>query len=199
METIITESLARAMSYRQYRESVQQSTSEKNAPALYAQGLLHYTQLNEVRMNRLDKTLEVPAEVENVFQNLSKNYTWLVLTEGWCGDAAQLVPVFDKISQVSDKISLKIVLRDGEPELMDLFLTAGSRSIPKLIVIAGEKVVGDWGPRPAGATQLIMRHKAEKGVIDEEAKTALQLWYLKDKGLSSMRELADLMLAIDAV
>jgi hypothetical protein len=28
---------------------------------------------------------------------LKNDYIWLVISEGWCGDAAQLNPVFDKM------------------------------------------------------------------------------------------------------
>jgi hypothetical protein len=71
----------------------------------------------------------------------------------------------------------------------------GSRSIPKLIVLEKNtlEVLGDFGPRPQGAKQLILDYKAEHGFIDETAKTNLQLWYLHDKGLSTQKEIMDLM------
>jgi thioredoxin-like negative regulator of GroEL len=46
----------------------------------------------------------------------------MVISEGWCGDGAQLIPVFDKMVAESDgKIDMKIVLRDENEELMNLF------------------------------------------------------------------------------
>jgi hypothetical protein len=54
-----------------------------------------------------------------------------------------------------------------------------------------------WGPRPEGATNLIKSYKEQYGVVDETAKTELQLWYLHDKGLSTMQELTNLMMHIE--
>ena len=95
----------------------------------------------------------------------------------------------------NDLIDLRIVLRDENSELMDGFLTNGSRSIPKLILVNPEDntVLGSWGPRPAGATQLVKDYKAKYGVINQEAKTELQKWYLHDKGIRTMLEIADLL------
>ena len=96
---------------------------------------------------------------------------------------------------VSDKIDLKIVLRDDNPSLMDLFLTHGTRSIPKLIMIDAEnfELINDFGPRPQGAKQLILDYKSAHGVIDETAKIELQKWYLQDKGVGIQEEIVGLL------
>jgi len=54
-------------------------------------------------------------------------------------------------------------------------------------------VIGDFGPRPTGAKQLILDYKKEHGVIDETAKTELQLWYLHDKGVSTQNEIMEVL------
>jgi hypothetical protein len=95
----------------------------------------------------------------------------------------------------SGKIEFKIVLRDENDELMKLFLTNKKKSIPVMVVVDKEtgSVLGKWGPRPKGATDLITDYKKEFGVIDETAKTNLQLWYLHDKGISTQEEIINLM------
>jgi hypothetical protein len=50
-------------------------------------------------------------------------------------------------------------------------------------------VLGDFGPRPNGAKQLILDYKATHGVVDETAKVELQKWYLHDKGVSIQNEI----------
>ena len=119
----------------------------------------------------------------------------LVISEGWCGDAAQILPVIHKMAETTDKLNLQIVLRDDNPELMDAYLTNGSRSIPKLILLDKETLepINNWGPRPAEAAKLIADFKEKHGVINEEAKTELQKWYLHDKGLSTMQEIVGLL------
>lgn len=196
MKTIIQNSLANSHTYSEYRTLVSALLKEeKSTGNEQSEDLTHYSQLNETRMNRLDKTIKVTEENNQKLQNLDKEYLWLVISEGWCGDAAQIVPVIHKMAELSNKIELKIVLRDENEALMNLFLTNGSKSIPKLIIIdkATSEVVGDFGPRPTGAKQLILDYKKEHGVIDETAKTELQLWYLHDKGVSTQNEIMEVL------
>jgi hypothetical protein len=145
-------------------------------------------------MNRLEKTIDVLPEIKIKLQNLEKKYIWLVLSEGWCGDAAQIVPVIHKMAELTDKIELKIALRDDNDALMQHFLTNGGKAIPKLIVLDAEnfEVLADWGPRPHGAKQLIIDYKATHGVVDETAKIELQKWYLHDKGVSIQQEIMEM-------
>lgn len=196
MKTIIQNSLANSHTYSEYRTLVSALLKEEKPTGNeQSEDLTHYSQLNETRMNRLDKTIKVTEENNQKLQNLDKEYLWLVISEGWCGDAAQIVPVIHKMAELSNKIELKIVLRDENEALMNLFLTNGSKSIPKLIIIdkATSEVVGDFGPRPTGAKQLILDYKKEHGVIDETAKTELQLWYLHDKGVSTQNEIMEVL------
>jgi len=88
-----------------------------------------------------------------------------------------------------------LVFRDENEGLMNLFLTNGSKSIPKLVVLDAEtsEVRASWGPRPRGAADFIKSYKSQYGVIDETAKTELHLWYTHDKGISTQTELIELM------
>jgi hypothetical protein len=196
MKSIIAKSLFNSYSYLEYRKLVTDLLLEgKSTGNEQSEDLTHYTTLNETRMNRLDKTLSVPSVIAKELKKLKKNYIWLVISEGWCGDAAQLLPIFNKMALESQKIDLRIVLRDQNEALMNLFLTNNGKAIPKLIVIDQEtgSVIDSWGPRPQGATDLILDYKKRFGSIDETAKTELQLWYLRDKGLSTQLELITLM------
>jgi hypothetical protein len=196
MNSIINKSLENSFSYQEYRKFVSDLAKEdKTTGHEQREDLIHYTQLNEARLHRLDKTIQVIDEVKLFFQQLTKEYTWLVLSESWCGDAAQILPIINKMAEVTDKIDLRIVLRDDNEDLMNLFLTNGTKSIPKLIIVANEtkEVINDFGPRPIDAKQLILDYKAEHGVIDETAKIELQKWYLQDKGISTQKEIMALM------
>jgi len=196
MNSIIEKSLKDSFSYQEYRDFVTDLAKEdKTTGHEQREDLIHYTQLNEARLHRLDKTIQVVDEVKTVLQNLSKEYTWLVISESWCGDAAQILPVINKMAEVSDKIDLRIVLRDDNEDLMNMFLTNGTKSIPKLIIIdkATSEVINDFGPRPKGAKQLILDYKAAHGIVDETAKIELQKWYLQDKGISTQKEIVELL------
>jgi hypothetical protein len=196
MVAIIQDSLAKSHTYAEYKTMVSSLLKEgKSTGKEQSEALTHYSELNETRMNRLEKTIKITDEFTQILKQLKNEYLWLVISEGWCGDAAQLVPIFHKMAELSPKIDLKMVFRDENEDLMNLFLTNGSRSIPKLIVLEKNTLedLGDFGPRPQGAKQLILDYKAEHGFIDETAKTNLQLWYLHDKGLSTQKEIMDLM------
>jgi len=195
MINTIKQAIENSFSYADYRKKVTGLIAEgKSTGYTQTADLLKYSELNETRMNRLDKTIQLSDEVIKKFKNFDTNYIWLVLSEGWCGDAAQIVPVIHKMAEVSDKIELKIALRDDNDALMQHFLTNGGKAIPQLIVLDATtlEVVADWGPRPAGAKQLILDYKATHGVIDETAKIELQKWYLHDKGISIQNEIVQI-------
>ena len=192
MKNTIQLALQNTFSYVDYRKKVTELIAEgKSTGHEQSEDLLHYSQLNEARLNRLEKTIVIVDEVKTKLENLDKNYIWLVLAEGWCGDAAQILPIIFKMSEISEKVTLKIALRDDNDALMQHFLTNGGRAIPKLIVLEAETldIMADWGPRPYGAKKLILDYKETFGKIDEIAKIELQKWYLHDKGNSVQNEI----------
>jgi len=196
MKTVVEKALFNSHTYSEYRKVVSDLLLEgKSTGNIQSEDLINYTNLNETRMNRLDKTIRVPEENILKLQTLKKEYIWLILAEGWCADGAQLLPVFNKIANASDKIESKIVFRDENEDLMNLFLINNGKAIPRLIVIEKEtgKVCGNWGPRPQEANALIKNYKEKFGVVDATAKANLQLWYLHDKGLSTQEEIINLM------
>src|SRR5438874_1952820 len=117
---------AKGINYDEYRRLINaliiigKSTAKK-----YSENLLEYSKLNVARMNRIDKTIEIIPELKEIVEQIVSPQTWLILTEGWCGDAAQIVPVFAKIAQLNSTINLKFLLRDENSELMDRYLTNG--------------------------------------------------------------------------
>ena len=159
---------------------------------------IDFTALNFKRSQRLNKKLQLSDLEASVFNRLQKRQIWLVITESWCGDAAQTLPVLNKLAEASENIELRIILRDEHPELMVHFLTNGTRSIPKLIILDPDhEVMTTWGPRTAAATKLVSDYKDKFGKIDAEFKTQLQVWYNKDKGANIIKELAEIVLKID--
>lgn len=197
MRVPVAKALFNSHTYSEYRKLVSDLLLEdKSTGNKQSKDLTNYSALNEIRMNHLDKTMEIATENVLKLRSLKREYIWLVIAEGWCSDAAQILPIFNKMTLASEnKIELKIVLRDENEELMNLFLTNKDKAIPIIIVIDKEtgNVLGSWGPRPKGAADFINNYKKEFGAIDENGKNNLQLWYLKDKGLSTQEELINLI------
>ena len=196
MKSSVAKALFNSYSYSEYKRIISDLLSEgKSTGNEQSEDLLQYSALNEIRLKRLDKTICVPKEISDQLKSFEKKYIWLVIAEGWCGDAAQILPVLNKMALETDRIDLRIVLRDSNDELMSHFLTNGARAIPKLIIVDKEsgKVCNHWGPRPQGASNLIKEYKEEFSIVDQEAKRQLQLWYLRDKGLSIQNEIVEMM------
>jgi hypothetical protein len=194
MKKIIEKSLKTAISYSGYRSLVKNLLIKgKSTGTEQSEDLTNYSMLNDRRMKRLDKTIKISEETIQEFQKVKRPQTWLVLTEGWCGDAAQSLPILNKIASYTANIDLKIVLRDENLDLMDLFLTNGGRSIPKLIVLDKDNNVLDfWGPRPTIATKMVTDYKEKNGILDPQFKQDLQVWYNKDKGKSVQKDFINL-------
>ena len=145
-------------------------------------------------MTRLDKTIQLSQETLLGLKKIDKPITWLILSEGWCGDAAQTLPIINKIANESDLITLKIIFRDEHEELMSHFLTNGGKSIPKLLVLNSEnKVLNTWGPRPNIATKMVQDYKNKHGKLDAAFKQELQVWYNKDKGVNIQENMLGLL------
>ena len=184
MGTIIKESLAISTSYDEYRKKVGNLIEEGKSTGLnQSADLLNYSTLNDARMNRLDKKITLTDATIDALKSTKEKQTWLLITEGWCGDAAQIGPVINKMSLESEKVDLKVVLRDENDALMNQFLTNGTKSIPKLVVLnANDEVISSWGPRPSLATKMVNDYKIKNGGLDADFKRDLQVWYNKDKG-----------------
>lgn len=188
-----------SFSYAEFRAYVTDALNTNPDKLNLSADYLPYATLNEARLHRLDKTLQVEPEVAQVMENLGKDYIWLVISESWCGDAAQSVPMLNKMAEITGKVELRLVFRDQNLELMDQYLTNGGRAIPKLLIVDKEtmEVLGHWGPRPADAVQLVNDYKTAHGKFDEDGIILLNKWYTKNKGQQVQQEVAALMTAID--
>ncbi|MEQ5790243.1 thioredoxin family protein [Muricauda sp. NFXS6] len=193
---IVRENIAKGMDYAKYRDLVSQlAKTGKTTGTEQSEAMINYTKLGDKRMARWDKTFKVPVDIEQKIRSLDTKLVFLALTESWCGDAAASLPIINKIAETSPNISLKVVLRDENLDLMDAFLTNGARSIPKVIVLdkANNEIVGEWGPRPSIATQMVEDCKREHGKLTDEFKQELQMWYNKNKGQNILEDVLELL------
>lgn len=196
LKRIIDQSLNKAISYQAYRDLVEELVETKlNTGNDITEALVNYTMLNDRRMKRWDKTVKVSEVVKQEVSNLKINQTWLVITESWCGDAAHVMPVMNKVAELNSGIDFKVVLRDENDDLMNRFLTNGGKSIPKLIIIDNDsnEVLDSYGPRPSTATKLVTDYKAKHGSLTPEFKEDLQRWYNKDKGQTAIKDLVNIL------
>ena len=193
---VVQKGISGAMTYQDYRVLVDNLSAEgKSTGPEQSEVLTNYTVLNQRRMKRLDKTLKISDEAVKIINDFDKKVTWLVLTESWCGDAAQTMPMINKVAEINDNISLKVILRDENLDIMNRFLTNNTMSIPKLVMVSDEtgEVIREWGSRPSIATQMVMDYKNEHGALTPEFKQDLQIWYNNDKGQGTSEDLLKLL------
>ncbi len=139
------------------------------------------------------------AEAPHRLRDLPGRRRVLVLTAGWCGDAARSVPVLATAFEAAGgAVAHRYLDTDEHPETLDRYLTHGGRAVPLAIVQdeAG-RTLGSWGPRPAPLQALLRAHKRAMGPPTPETKAAwyapLLAWYGKDGGKTVVDEILMLL------
>lgn len=136
------------------------------------------------------KKSAVPAWAREEAAGLGEGWKLLVISEDWCGDASNTVPVMARLAEAAPGIEMRVVKRDENEALMDEYLTNGSRSIPLVVVLDAEfRPVGRWGPRPSELQAFVLREKAAGGKPLDDLYREVRTWYARDKGESTIREI----------
>jgi hypothetical protein len=187
--------IEKAMTFDEYNRLIDRVVAEgKTTGPNQSEELAQYTKLNQARMRRLFKTSELNESLLETALNVKANWIWLILTEAWCGDAAQNIPTIEKIALENDRIKTLYLLRDENLELMDKYLTGGARAIPKLICLDAETFgeIGTWGSRPQAAYNLFYNLK-EQGLEKSEIIEKIHRWYIEDNTESLQAEFEKLI------
>jgi hypothetical protein len=196
MSFIYTEELIqKGFTYETYLKHAEAELKNYDVSIPKEETLKIYAEKNLAIMKQLYLKASLKDELKQALIG-SKKRIWLVLTEGWCGDAAQAIPLFQHMSEASEgKIDLRFLLRDKNLDLMDLHLTNGGRSIPKLIVLdsANLKVLTTWGPRPESLQVLMNQWKNELKLPFEDLIEKVGSWYKEDNSLSTQNEMLNLI------
>lgn len=181
--------LEKGFSYEDYLRKIEDQLFDLNQLG-DEKGMAKYYLMNIKRMERLNKTFELTEEQKGRLKSIIPNFKLLIISEGWCGDAAQSMPVVNVIMQELG-VEQKIVFRDENPELMDAYLTDGAKSIPMFIGINDEgNEIFRFGPRPKDGMDMLAKHKENPEVYtSDEFHKDLQIWYNQDKGESTFNEL----------
>lgn len=198
---ITKELFEKGYSYEEYRALINKLyESGKTTGTDHSEAMLDYTKMNIQRMNRLDKTIEINEGIRTELAALPCRLNWLVLTEVWCGDAAQNIPILSKMANASSKIHLRFLLRDENLDVMDKYLTNGGRAIPKLIVLDQDfNEIASWGPRPSEVQNMVLENKRTANLPYSEFAKVVQKWYAKDKGETLQREIMEILQRISCL
>ena len=187
--------IEKSMTYAEYIKLIDDLLLDgKTTGTNQSEAMFNYGKLNRQRMHRLEKTIVLNDSLREKAGRADRKMIWLIITEGWCGDAAQNIPTIEKIAAASENIETRYVLRDENLELMDAYLTGNARSIPKLIALDAETLeeLGTWGPRAQAAMDYFVEMR-DSGMEKPEMMENLQRWYLKDKERSVQAEFENLL------
>lgn len=137
---------------------------------------------------------QVPDWAVEQAQQLGRRFRLVALSEDWCGDATNTVPVLARWAEQAANVELRILRRDEHPEVMDRYLTNGTaRSIPVVIVLTEDmEEVGWWGPRPTELQAWVTGERAI-GRDKKDLYPDVRRWYAKDKGATTLREVLAVM------
>ncbi len=145
----------------------------------------------------IHRTARVPAELVRRVESIGGDWHLLILSEDWCGDAVNTVPLLARLAELSSNLAVRVLPRDQNLDLMDAHLTNGSRSIPAAILLDAEFVErGWWGPRPAPLQRWVM-HEG-KALASEQRYPEIRKWYARDRGLTTLDEIVTLLMAAAA-
>lgn len=134
----------------------------------------------------------VPEEYPRRVATLGGAWHLLVLSEDWCGDAVNTVPVVARLAELAPNLDLRILARDENLDLMDAHLTGTSRSIPVVIALDDEfREHGWWGPRPAELQRWVLG----PGLAMEKSERyrEIRAWYARDRGAATLEEVVTML------
>lgn len=178
------------LTYNQYANELETLVNSANPDLMDEKELEYYNyrKMNLQRSSRVEKTYAVSDELKTIIQNIKDEQIWMIITESWCGDSAQNVPYIAKMAELNDKITLRLLYRDENLDIMDEYLTNGtSRSIPKMVVFDSEgNELFQWGPRPQELVDQIEEWK--KTMEPKEWKEKIHLWYGRNRGAAIENE-----------
>jgi hypothetical protein len=167
-----------------WEEKLKRSMAELSADERRYQ---HYARYNWERAEAVEQEYMASEELREVMNTIDTPQLWMVLTDDWCGDSAFSLPIIARAASLSDHVTLRILRRDDNLDIMDQYLTDGSRSVPKLVAFSedGDELF-EWGPRPADAAALREGLIAE-GAEGKDVVEPLITWY-EDGGYEDVEE-----------
>lgn len=188
----LSEYFAKGFTYTEYIDFVQKQLDKGlSTDNLDIQDLLDYTKLNLSRSRRVEKKVSLSDYDKEFLDNYPRKLAIILITEGWCGDAAQILPVVNLIVSNSPNLELRIVLRGSNMTLMNQYKYNNTLSIP--IVVAYDIVLNQevfiWGPRPKVLLDFTKKIKEDENYDKNQFSIEVQEWYNKDKGKTIIDEI----------
>ena len=162
-------------------------SAERLASGQNFQEFLASAQKNAELWAAIYRTATVPEGAVERASRIPGSWHLVALSEDWCGDAVNTLPVLAKFVERTPNLSLTVFGRDANPDLMDSHRTGAARAIPVIIVLDEQLVKhGWWGPRP----KVLQEWFASVGVGLEKTERykQIRMWQARDRGRTTVDE-----------
>jgi hypothetical protein len=193
---ITTAQIQKSVTYSEYIELTKSIIENPSPTAPYDnEKMLKYTEANLERMQRVSSNIAIDQKLYNLLNSVNEKWIWVIITEPWCGDAAQIVPALCAFADVNENIETKLILRDTNLDLIDAYLTNGGRSIPKLICVKAENLeeIGTWGPRPQEIQVIVDAFISDTTTSFGQKVRQIHEWYDDNKSAALQEEFIALL------
>src|SRR5437868_8809921 len=141
----------------------------------------------------ITRRVTIPLEYSARVEALRGQWHLLVLSEDWCGDAVNIVPIVARLADSVTNMDLRILARDQNLDIMDAHLTNGkSRSIP-IVILLNDKFqeCGWWGPRPRALQKWVV--EAGMQLSKEVRYKEIRTFYARDRGVTTVKEIVEML------
>lgn len=181
----------KSISFEAYLEDAKNRLENPKTPQ--EEEFKHYYELGLQRMERTLKKLNFEGALQEKSSQKNFDGKFLIITEAWCGDASAAVPAIVKFFE--GKNDVRIFLRDSDETLIDQFLTNGTRSIPKVLILNPDFTLKNtWGPRPKYGNELLSKYKNNpETYTKDQFYNDLQVYYSRNRGKDVLEEIIDLL------
>lgn len=167
-------------------------TAERYCAAQDFPGYVALARKNVEFWDSVFRAASLPRELAERAKRLPQRWHLLVLSEDWCGDAVNTVPVIARFVEEVANLDLRILARDQNPDLISRHLTTGTRSIPVVMALDEAFVEwGWWGPRPATLQRWIRSEGLH--LPREERYRRTRSWYARDRGRTTIEEVVEML------
>ncbi len=134
------------------------TTYQEYHDRIYAAGGIMEEMLSASEQHLTGQQLELSA-----FAALETPIRILVLSEDWCGDCTDNLPILNRIADETSKLDFRIASRDANIDLQNQYLKYGRfQSVPTILFLDEDgTVVGNFLERPESVTELRARKRQE--------------------------------------
>ncbi len=115
---------------------------------------------HQARWREADEQLQLSDDQRARLASLDRRVNLLVLSGVWCGDCVRQVPILRRIEEAAPAVTLRILDRDGNPELRDELRLSGAAKVPVAVFLNEDFFeVSRYGDRSLAAYRAMARNQ----------------------------------------